>query len=189
MNILEVNDLEVKINNFTLNIEELSVSKGEIFYLKGKNGVGKTTFLKTILGFMVFKGFLKCYTKDISGFLGNDFLIPYLYPNEYFRFLNSVSKNKNFAENYENFSNLLNFNYKDRKYIRDLSEGNRKKVGIISILSAQSDIMIFDEPFENLDEKSSESLCDLFRKKKDHCTIIYTSHQIKDIFDDSYEIK
>lgn len=187
MNILEVNNLSVKIKKFTLNIPELTVKKSSIFHIKGKNGAGKTVFLNTVMGFMNYSGELKIGTKDITGFINNDILIPYLYPKEYFEFLYKIKNAEEYLENCKSFSDLLQFNLNEKKYIRDLSEGNKKKIGIISTLALESDLMIFDEPYAYLDDVSCNALDDLFINKKTDSTIIFSSHQETQVADDSFD--
>ncbi|CAA7392717.1 Taurine import ATP-binding protein TauB [Chryseobacterium fistulae] len=187
MNILEVNNFNVKINKFALNIPELVVKQGDIFHIKGKNGVGKTVFLNTLMGFMNYSGKLKITTKDVKGFINNDTLIPYLYPSEYFRYLEKANSNNKYLENCKSFSKLLKFDIDEKKYIRDLSEGNKKKVGIISILSLENDLMIFDEPYAYLDDFSCNVLDDFFINKKPDSTIIFSSHQETKVANDSFD--
>lgn len=187
MNILEVNNLSVKINKFTLHIHELSVKQGSIFHIKGKNGVGKTVFLNTLMGFMNYSGELNITTKDITGFINNNTLIPYLYPIEYFKYLEKIGDNDKYIENCKLFSDLLKFELDEKKYIRDLSEGNKKKVGVISILALESDLMIFDEPYAYLDDFSCEVLDNLFINKKADSSIIFSSHQETKVADDSFD--
>jgi len=65
MKILEVNDLSVRINERTI-IENItfSVEKGEIIAIVGPNGGGKTTLIKSILGFIQpYKGYIKLLGK------------------------------------------------------------------------------------------------------------------------------
>ncbi|GEM_PF-3372656 len=188
MNILAINNLSVKINKFALNINELSVKSGSIFYVKGKNGVGKTVFLNTLLGFMNYDGNLKIATKDLAGFINNDTLIPYLYPAEYFKFLEKITFKSDYLKYCNFFSDQLNFNIEEKKFIRDLSEGNKKKVGIIAVLATHSDIMIFDEPYAFLDDQSCKVLDNLFVNKSKNSTIIFSSHQESQIANDFYEL-
>ena len=56
-------------------------------------------------------------------------------------------------------------------------KGSKNKIGIASILSLESDIMIFDEPFANLDDKSGKVLSNIFENERNKSTIIYSSHQ------------
>jgi ABC transporter related len=190
MNILKINKLSVKIGNFILNIDKLEIEKGEIFQIKGANGSGKTILLNTLLGFMEYSGELKINTTSIYGFVNNDFLVPYLTPKEYFDFIGKIHKISNYNLKCLELSRRFNLDLSNnKKYIRDLSEGNKKKVGIISILALDCEIMIFDEPFAYLDVDSCDELCKIFKEIGDK-TIIYTSHENNDslVPNNTYEL-
>jgi ABC-2 type transport system ATP-binding protein len=75
-------------------------------------------------------------------------LIGYLTPEEYFYFIGDLrGQNKAdidaLLEKYEEFFNgeILKI-----KYLRDLSKGNQKKVGIIATLIGNPEVVILDEP-------------------------------------------
>lgn len=187
MNILKVSNLSVEINKFTLKINKLNVKKGSILHIKGENGVGKTVFLNTLLGFMNYSGDLEIASQDITGFINNDTLIPFLNPLEFFEFLKKIKNSKSYLENCKSLSELLKLDLNEKKYIRDLSEGNKKKVGLISILALESDIMIFDEPYAYLDDFSCNILNHLFQNKKADSTIIFSSHQETNISTESFD--
>jgi len=83
-----------------------------------------------------------------------EFLISYLTPEEYFYFIGDLrGQNKEEVDTlllkHEAFFNgeILN----NKKYLRDLSKGNQKKVGIIAALIGNPEVIILDEPFANLD--------------------------------------
>lgn len=177
MNILEIENLKVNIGKFTLQIAELFIEKGELFHIKGSNGSGKTVFLNTVLGFMKYTGKLNIHSKSINGFINNDTLIPYLYPKEYLKFIEKLKVDKNYFEKCKSILMSLDYDINEKKYIRNLSEGSKNKIGIASILSLESDIMIFDEPFANLDDKSCKVLSNIFENERNKSTIIYSSHQ------------
>lgn len=67
-----------------------------------------------------------------------------------------------------------------RKYIRDLSKGNIKKTGIAAALIHEPEVVLLDEPFENLDPASQVNLQNLFSKlkKETQTTFLITSHNI-----------
>ncbi len=188
MNILEINNLNIALKKFILKINTLPITKGSLFQIKGQNGTGKTVLLNTLMGFLNYSGELKIFTKDITGFIHSESLIPYLYPLEYFNFLEKISSKKYYLENCKSFSEQLCLNLNETKYIRDLSEGNKKKVGIVSILALESDIMIFDEPYAYLDDYSCTVLDALFINKKIDSTIIFSSHRDTKITNQFYDL-
>src|SRR5665648_990010 len=71
-----------------------------------------------------------------------------------------------------------------RKYIRELSAGNKNKVGILASILSTPEILILDEPFSNLDPSSQSWLkWKLKRLNEDGVTIIISSHDLKHVTD------
>ena len=100
----------------------------------------------------------------VGSFLDENFLIPYLTPDEYFDLvgeLHGYGKEdlKIFLNRFEEFFNGEII--KRKKYIRDLSKGNIKKTGIVAALIGQPQVVVLDEPFENLDPTSQIRLKEL----------------------------
>lgn len=163
---IEVNQLSKIYNGTTvLNINNLEIPKGQSFGLVGNNGAGKTTFFSLLLDLIQpSTGSIKNNDiqvninenwKSFTGsFLDESFLIGYLTPEEYFYFIGDL-RHQNKADidallvQHEEFFNgeILN----NKKYLRDLSKGNQKKVGIIATLIGNPEVVILDEPFANLD--------------------------------------
>jgi len=167
--IIEVNNLSKVYGKIeVLNIENLKIESGESFGLVGNNGAGKTTFFQSDPRFNrsvwwrdPFNGIAvarsdhwKAYT---GSYIDEKFLIEFLYPEEYFEFvanLNSLTRKEytDFIEKYREFfaEEILG----QKKFIRDLSKGNQKKVGIAAALLTKSDLLVMDEPFPHLDPTS-----------------------------------
>ena len=70
-----------------------------------------------------------------------------------------------------------------KKYLRDLSKGNQKKVGVVAALLGEPKVVVLDEPFANLDPSTQirlkQMLKDLSKNKK--TTILVSSHDIQDV--------
>lgn len=71
------------------------------------------------------------------------------------------------------------------KYIRDLSQGNRKKVGVAAALLIHPTVAILDEPFSNLGPTTQIRLKDLLRAPaEDHqTTLLISSHDLSHVTD------
>ena len=70
-----------------------------------------------------------------------------------------------------------------KKYLRDLSKGNQKKVGVIAALLGDPKVVILDEPFANLDPSTQIRLKEIIKdlsKEKD-TTVLVSSHDIQDV--------
>jgi ABC-2 type transport system ATP-binding protein len=82
---------------------------------------------------------------------------------------------------YTDFFNdeILNKN----KYIRDLSKGNQKKVGVVATFIGEPELLILDEPFANLDPTTQIRLKELLSEKaKDaNKTVMISSHDIQHV--------
>lgn len=180
-----------------LNIPEINIEKGESFGLVGNNGAGKTTFFRLILdlikattgkvssgGENVAKGeHWKNYT---GSYLDEGFLIDYLTPFEYFNYVGklngiSIDEVKKFMEQMTSF--LGNDIMNNKSYIRDLSKGNQKKVGIGAALMIRPEVLVLDEPFSNLDPTSQfqlKSLLKEWQNKHQMCMLI-SSHDLNHV--------
>lgn len=177
-----------------LNIPELRIQKGESVGLVGNNGAGKTTLFSLILDLIqpdsgnVTLGNFQVHGQDewkkfTAAFVDESFLIGYLSPEEYFYFLgelrgmNKVDVDAVVAE-YKEFFNDEVLNRK--VYIRDLSKGNQKKVGIVGALIGNPEVIILDEPFANLDPSTQFRLKNLINnlKEKKDITLLISSHDL-----------
>ncbi|MGM1428678.1 ABC transporter ATP-binding protein [Sphingobacterium lactis] len=177
-----------------LDIPHLKISKGESIGLVGNNGAGKTTLFSLMLD-LILPDQGAIYLKDIlvmghdewkgftSSFLDDSFLIGYLKPEEYFYFLGELrGLNKQDVDvtlaKYEDFFNGEVIG--KRAYIRDLSKGNQKKVGIIGALIGNPELIILDEPFANLDPSTQFRLRGLINalRAEREVTLLISSHDL-----------
>lgn len=177
-----------------LSIENLEFPKGQTIGLVGNNGAGKTTLFSLILdliepssGFVSIDGEKvnesENWKNKVGAFIDETFLIGYLTPEEYFYFLGelrgqSKANVDDFLKNFTDFFNGEILNAK--KYIRDLSKGNMKKVGIIGALIGTPAIIILDEPFANLDPSTQIKLKNLITdwSQNSDSTFLISSHDL-----------
>ena len=70
-----------------------------------------------------------------------------------------------------------------KKYIRDLSKGNLKKVGIAAALLGHPQVVLLDEPFENLDPSSQIRLKKLILSELEasKITFLISSHDLNHV--------
>ncbi|MBP9849114.1 MAG: ABC transporter ATP-binding protein [Flavobacterium sp.] len=192
---IQVNNLTKKYNNTTvLNIQELEIPKGQSFGLVGNNGAGKTTFFSLLLDLIepstggIINHTIQVNTNEnwkkfTGAFLDESFLIGYLTAEEYFYFIGEL-RGQNKADvdallkKYEEFFNNEILNTK--KYLRDLSKGNMKKVGIIATLIGNPEVVILDEPFANLDPTTVNRLKKIVKElaENPNVTVLISSHDL-----------
>jgi len=195
---IEINNLVKKYSNQTvLNANSLDIPSGQTFGLIGNNGAGKTTLFSCLLdlikptqGKVLNNGVDVSKSEDwksfTTAFLDETFLIGYLMPEEYFHFIGELrglsnSQVDSFLVQFEDFFNgeIL----RGKKYLRDLSKGNQKKVGVVAALIGEPKVIILDEPFANLDPTTQIRLKGIIKdlnKYKD-TTILISSHDLQDV--------
>jgi ABC-2 type transport system ATP-binding protein len=177
-----------------LNIDHLEIPKGQSFGLVGNNGAGKTTLFSLLLdliqpstGHIINNGVQvnesEAWKPFTSAFIDESFLIGYLTPEEYFYFIGELrGRNKadvdSLLEGYSDFfhGEILG----QKKYLRDLSKGNQKKVGIVASFIGNPEVVILDEPFANLDPTTQIRLKGIIKElaAKENVTVLVSSHDL-----------
>ena len=177
-----------------LNIEELEIPKGQSLGLVGNNGAGKTTYFNLLLdliapstGEIINNGIQVNTSEDwkpyTAAFIDESFLIGYLTPEEYFYFIGELrGKNKADIDTFvSQFTEIFNDEILNKKkYLRDLSKGNQKKVGIVAALIGEPKVVILDEPFANLDPTTQFRLKKMLKELTDNknVTVLISSHDL-----------
>ncbi len=195
---IEVNNLTKKYGSVTvLNIPQLSIPKGETFGLVGNNGAGKTTFFSLVLdiikadsGEVLSNGTAvmqsEHWKRYTGSYLDENFLIDFLTPEEYFDFLGNLHglTKEDVSSKLESYADFFNGEVLGKKkYIRQLSKGNQKKVGIIAALMFDPKVLILDEPFPNLDPSTVIRLKNLLKEMNNgrEVTVLISSHDLNHI--------
>lgn len=178
-----------------LNVDQLEIQANDVLGIVGNNGAGKTTMLSIMLdliiptsGRILSKGNEVQGTEDwkeyTTAFLDESFLINFLTPDEYFAFIGEIyhwnqTDVNQFLLQFAEFFNgeILGV----RKYIRDLSKGNQKKVGLIAALIGNSEIVLLDEPFSNLDPTSQIRFKNIITEHSGGKTFLISSHDLNHI--------
>lgn len=180
-----------------VDIELLSLQANESAGVVGNNGAGKTTLFRMILdlirpddGQVLINGINVKGNDDwkryVGSYLDEGFLIAYLTPEEYFRFVSKLHQYndedlKQFYLRFEDFfqGEIIG----NKKYISDLSKGNLKKVGIAAAFIGNPQLILLDEPFENLDPTSQIRLKTLLHQERQQRQITYliSSHDLNHV--------
>jgi ABC-2 type transport system ATP-binding protein len=127
--------------------------------------------------------------KDWTGaYVDDSFLIDYLTPDEYFQFIARISGKdpkelEQFLEKFKHF--MADEIIGQKKFIRNLSAGNKQKVGIMAAMLLQPQILILDEPFNFLDPSSQSAIKHLLKKynEETNATILVSSHNLQHTVD------
>ena len=169
------------------------VNAGESFGLVGMNGAGKTTLIKCILDFCeINAGNIHIYgvphttvsARNRLVFLPEKFVPPYYLTGK--DFLVYMSKLHDQEYNYNRVRKLLQIIDLDEaaldKPVRQYSKGMGQKLGIISCLLSDRDLIIFDEPMSGLDPRARAYLKKyLLELKQEGKTLFFSTHLLNDI--------
>lgn len=202
---IQVQNLKKAYNGtLVLDLPGFEIPTGQSFGLVGNNGAGKTTFFSLLLdliepseGGIKNNGVIVNKSEDwktfTTAFLDESFLIGYLTCEEYFYFLGELRNQTKaqvdaFILEYADFFNdeILGKN----KFIRDLSKGNQKKVGIIGTFIGNPKVIILDEPFANLDPTTQIRLKKILKNiaASKQTTLLVSSHDLNHTFEISDRI-
>ena len=195
-------------NTFGIHDIDLTIQEGEFIVLTGKSGCGKTTLTRCINGLIpdFFEGTItgSCRvcgmdiseheTGDYSSYVGSVFQDPRSqfftlhvkteipFPSE-----NLGTPSPVIQDRFRNTVKQLNISNLLKKSIFELSSGEKQKVAIASIYTANVQIYVLDEPSANLDWEGTKQLKKLLGQLKEQgCTIIISEHKLyylKDLAD------
>ena len=198
---LELKNISKEYETKILDGLSVSIENGEIIALKGKNGVGKTTLLNIIGGLIEYEGTIlynheidakidfKKYISKVS-FLSNEaFTYQYLTLIEMIGLLDHVMKKSDYQKRNEHSDQLIELlelsQYKDIM-IKNLSLGTKQKISIVVNMYACPEIILLDEPFVNLDERSVNNLLRYLKTyiQETHAIMLYSTHSNDSRLDD-----
>ena len=191
-------------NTVACDIPELTINDGDILGLVGNNGAGKTTLFRMLLdllkpdeGEAALDGINPAMSEEwkatTGAYIDEGFLIDFLTPEEYFAFIGKITNmtQEQVDERLKDFERLSGGEiFGQKKLIRNLSAGNKQKVGIMSALFNRPKLVILDEPFNFLDPSSQNVLKHVLTEynRETGATILISSHNLQHTVDISTRI-
>lgn len=189
----------IEIHNLTKNYGksrgitniQLQVEAGECFGFIGPNGAGKSTTIRTMLGFIKptsGKAFVlekdceseSVQIKQCTGYLPSEaFFYPHMKVKDMLA-LSQKIRGLDCRTEATHLSNRLNLDL--HKRVRELSFGNRKKLGIILALQHNPKVLILDEPTSGLDPLMQKEFFEIIRERnRQGVTVFLSSHILSEI--------
>ena len=195
MNILTITDLHKSFGEKqVLRGVSLSVPAGSIFGFVGRNGAGKTTAMKAILGLLKTDGgeitvggervrFGETPTNRHIGYLPD---VPEFYSfmtaREYLTLCGEAlgMNRSDIRQKSEQLLTLVGLS--DEKHrIKGFSRGMKQRLGIAQALLGSPKLLICDEPTSALDPIGRKEILDILRSVKDHTTVLFSTHILSDV--------
>lgn len=193
--ILYTNELTKHYGNQTVvNHVSLTAKKGRIYGLLGRNGAGKTTIMKMVLGLTsissgevtVFGKSLKSNEKKIYPRIGSIIETPGFYSNMtgtenlqvYARLRGTINKTA-----IRDALSVVGLPFHDKKPFSSYSLGMKQRLGIANAILNDPELLILDEPINGLDPIGIAETRDLLKKlcHEQGKAIIISSHILSEI--------
>lgn len=195
MNILSVKNLKKRYGNKeVLKGLDLTVPENSVFGLVGKNGAGKTTVMKAVLGLLMPDegevyvcgrkvSFGQTETNKFIGYLPD---VPEFYSFmtslEYLQFCGRLSglDERSIKERSSRLLRLVGMNDSTHR-IGGFSRGMKQRLGIAQALMNSPKLLICDEPTSALDPIGRKEILDVLYAAKEETTIVFSTHILSDV--------
>lgn len=188
-----VKELSKKFKKVTV-LENINMKfeSGKIYGIVGRNGSGKSVFLKILCSFykpttgeILFDNINynsnNNFPPSVRALIENPTFFPDLTGFENLKLLSSIQNKIDDEEIIKTLDQVNLLSEKDKKY-SEYSLGMKQKLGIAQVLMENPDVMIFDELFNGIEEKTVEKIRNiLLELKNQNKIIIVTSHIKEDI--------
>ena len=191
MSILRVSNLCKEYPKFTLSGVSFCLEKGTITGLIGRNGAGKSTTLKGLLGLIPTEGEIEYFglpfagnEKEIkrkTGYVAGGF--------DFYKMKTLQVIKKVYSLFYPTWDNgtydelCREFSLDEKKKVSELSQGMKVKFSLALALSHGAELLILDEPTSGLDPLSREEICDILLAlvSERNVTVLFSTHVTSDL--------
>jgi len=184
---MRIRNLEKRIGDFQLRIQDLTIEEGKIHGFIGGNGSGKTTAAKLIMDIIS----PDSGEIDYGGLNLRDITMtsqrPYLLHDTVYANLVYPLKIRGRKPSREHVRELLaRFDLEDKakQYARSLSSGEQQKLSMLRAMIFEPRLLIIDETLSNMDpesvDKFEEMILDV--QKKEPVTWIIISHRLSHLY-------
>ena len=189
MNKIEIKNLKKDYQNFALKDVNFSIPEGYVTGFIGRNGMGKTTSIKSILSLIQYQGEILSIHGDEKTKLNNqkigvimdDSFLAKDWNMELVNQAMKVGYDKWEENTYWNF--LEKFNIDKKLKVKELSRGMKIKLMLSIALSHNAELLILDEPTSGLDPSMREEFVEVISDymQDDKHTVLFSTHITQDL--------
>lgn len=188
--IFETNGVSyVKTNKAIIENISLSIKEGEFIAIAGSNGSGKTTFSRCLSGLLEFEGEIKFYGKWLDDWLETSKWrkMGYVFQNPEHQFITDSVKEEIFYslkgqnkheqnDRLKEILKLLRMEDKEYSHPFSLSQGQKRRLSVATMLVNGQEVILLDEPTFGQDANTAKELIDLIKKSlpETGCIIMIT---------------
>lgn len=193
---IHTKDIRKKYKGFTLDVPECHIPKGFATAIIGENGAGKTTFLNILAGIRLdYKGEIQYFDEKETNVEKVKERLGYTGPGNYFlphwtikqvEEVGAILFDTFNREKFEALCRELGITQDDKsKKVSSLSDGNRMKLVLASVLARNTECLLMDEPAPPLDPLMRDKLCEMIRgyieEGNGQRSVVFSTHNISDM--------
>lgn len=176
--------------NKIINNVNVIFEKGNVYGLIGRNGCGKSVFLKMLCGFytptsgeILFDDVdyikLNGFPKETRALIEKPDFLPDISGFDNLKLLASIQNKIGDKEILKALEDVNLINEKDKKYSK-YSLGMKQKLGIAQVLMENPKVLILDEPFNGIESETADKLRKILRDEANNGKIVIIATHIKD---------
>ena len=189
MNKIEIKNLKKEYQNFTLKDVNFSIPEGYVTGFIGRNGMGKTTTIKSILSLIQYQGEILSIHGDGETKLDNQKIGVIMDDSFLAKDWNMELVNQAMKVGYEAWDEnvywkfLEKFNIDKKLKVKELSRGMKIKLMLSIALSHNAELLILDEPTSGLDPSMREEFVEVISDymQDDNHTVLFSTHITQDL--------
>lgn len=189
MNKIEIKNLKKDYHNFTLKNVNFSIPEGYVTGFIGRNGMGKTTTIKSILSLIQYQGDILSIHDDEKTKLNNQKIGVIMDDSFLAKDWNMELVNQAMKVGYDEWNEnaywkfLEKFNIDKKLKVKELSRGMKIKLMLSIALSHNAELLILDEPTSGLDPSMREEFVEVISDymQDDKHTVLFSTHITQDL--------
>ena len=189
MNKIEIKNLKKDYQNFALKNVNFSIPEGYVTGFIGRNGMGKTTTIKSILSLIQYQGEILSIHGDDKTKLNNQKIGVIMDDSFLAKDWNMELVNQAMKVGYEAWDEnvyckfLEKFNIDKKLKVKELSRGMKIKLMLSIALSHNAELLILDEPTSGLDPSMREEFVEVISDymQDDNHTVLFSTHITQDL--------
>ena len=189
MNKIEIKNLKKDYQNFALKDVNFSIPEGYVTGFIGRNGMGKTTTIKSILSLIQYQGEILSIHDDEKTKLDNQKIGVIMDDSFLAKDWNMELVNQAMKVGYDAWNEnaywkfLEKFNIDKKLKVKELSRGMKIKLMLSIALSHNAELLILDEPTSGLDPSMREEFVEVISDymQDDRHTVLFSTHITQDL--------
>ena len=189
MNKIEIKKLKKNYQNFALKDVNFSIPEGYVTGFIGRNGMGKTTTIKSILSLIQYQGEILSIHGDDKTKLNNQKIGVIMDDSFLAKDWNMELVNQSMKVGYDEWNEnaywkfLEKFNIDKKLKVKELSRGMKIKLMLSIALSHNAELLILDEPTSGLDPSMREEFVEVISDymQDDKHTVLFSTHITQDL--------